>query len=152
MDRQIVADNLRRIISECLGSQGLELVDLIFRFEGRDLFLRILVDKPSGGISLDECAGLNRQIGQIIEQDNIIADRYILEVSSPGLDRPLKQEADFLRCMGKEAAFFLREPVNGKLEWHGLISAVGDKAVEVKVGDNTLTIALDNITKAKQEL
>lgn len=83
-------------------NQNLDLVDIIYRYEGRGLVLRVLVDKPEGGITLDECAGLNNEISRILDEKDMLQQRYILEVSSPGLDRPLNSKNDFLRCINKE--------------------------------------------------
>ena len=149
MDKQEMLEKLNRLVGDYLSNQGLELVDLIFRFEGRDLFLRVLVDRPKTGISLDECANLNRQLGDRLDSEELIADRYVLEVSSPGLDRPLTRQNDFIRHMNKQAVFFLKQPVNGKIEWTGAITGVNNGIVDVSVGDSVIGIPLESIIKAK---
>lgn len=143
-------DELNRIITDYLKNQGLDLVDLLCRYEGRDLFLRILVDRLEGGISLDECASLNNEISRILDEQDILKEGYILEVSSPGLDRPLKNKNDFLRCLNRKAIFFLLEPVKGKIELEGTISKVTDDSVYVNIGADIVEIPLIKINKAKQ--
>ena len=96
MDRPEITDELNNIIEDYLKNQNLDLVDLIYRYEGRDLVLRILVDKPQGGISVGECAHLNSEIGRIVDEKDILQQNYILEVSSPGLDRALKTKKTIL--------------------------------------------------------
>lgn len=152
MDRQAIIDELKIIIQDFLLAQGLDLVDLILRYEGGDLVLRILTDKPEGGISLGECANLNIQISQILYEKDILKERYILEVSSPGLDRPLKTKTDFRRCLNRRARFFLKEPINGKLELEGIINRVEEDSVYVDLGGEAVEIPLSKIAKAKQVL
>lgn len=150
MDKEALLNEVRMLAEEYLRAQALDLVDLIYRFEGRDLFLRFLVDRPEGGISLEECASLNRRIGEILDEKNLLSMRYILEVSSPGLDRPLTAKKDFLRSIDKKAKFFLKEPVQGKIEWDGLIKLVGDNEVFVEIdGGNNIEVPLEKINKAK---
>lgn len=152
MDRQAVQEELRIIISEYLENRGLDLVDLIYRYEGGDLVLRVLVDLPQGGINLDECAGLNKEIGGLLDEENIIEGSYILEVSSPGLDRPLRTKSDFLRCLNKKARFFLSRAVNDRIEWEGIIERATDDSVLIKSGESSVDIPFALINKAKQLL
>lgn len=152
MDRQAIIEELKVIIEDYLKSQSLDLVDLIYRYEGRDLVLRILIDKPEGGITLDECASHNQNISRILDEKDILQARYILEVSSPGLGRPLKTKNDFLRCINKEVKFFLNESIEGKLELDGIIQKVDDEAVYIDTKDRILAIPISKINKAKQIL
>lgn len=149
MDRDRIEQDLRNLINDYLMSRSLELVELIFRYEGRDLFLRILTDRPEGGITLDECALINKEIGIILDEKDILQNRYILEVSSPGLDRPLKTKNDFMRSIGKKAKFFLYEPVNGKIEWDGIIRRVEQDSVGVDIRERILVVPISKINKAK---
>jgi len=150
MDRLEITDELNNIIEDYLKNQNLDLVDLIYRYEGRDLVLRILVDKPQGGISVGECAHLNSEIGRIVDEKDILQQNYILEVSSPGLDRALKTKNDFTRCLNKELRVFLREPINGKFELEGIINKVEDDLVYFDVKGSTVEIPILNINRAKQ--
>jgi len=150
MDRRAVINELKSVLSDFLKIQELDLVDLIYRYEGRDLILRILVDKPEGGITLEECTQLNRQISDILDEKDLLQTRYVLEVSSPGLDRNLKTKSDFRRCLNRRVRFFLNEAVNGKIEWEGIITAVKDDVLYIDISGQTLEIPLSKITKAKQ--
>ena len=150
MDRQGVISELRSIIGNYLKNQNLDLVDLIYRYEARDLVLRILVDRPEGGISLGECADLNQEISRILDEKYILQERYILEVSSPGMDRPLNSRADFLRCINKQVRVFLNESINGKWELEGVISSVTDESVYIDIRDEAFEIPLTKITKGKR--
>lgn len=150
MDRQAIIEELRIIIGDYLKNEGFDLVDLICRYEGRDLILRVLTDRPEGDINLDECARLNRGIGEILDGKNILEGNYVLEVSSPGLDRPLKTKSDFLHCLNKKVRFFLSQAVNGKIEWEGSVINVSDILVNVNLGETVIDIPLEKINKAKQ--
>ena len=145
VDREIIA----RLISDFLAENNFELVEFTHRYEGSDLILRLLVDKPEGLISMGECAQLNRRIGQLLDEKDIIASRYILEVFSPGLDRPLKTREDFMRCLNKQAVFFLNDLVNDKCQWQGLINKVGEHSVFIHQSGQVLEIPLTKINKAK---
>ncbi len=150
MDRQEIELELKNIIGDYLKLQGLDLVDLICRHEGKDLIVRILVDRPEGGITVGECAGLNIQISSLLDEKDILQTRYILEVASPGLDRPLKTENDFSRCINRKARFFLNDAVNGKIELEGLISKVENDSVYIDGKNEIIEIPLTKINKAKQ--
>jgi len=150
MDRQEIIAQLQNIIGDYLKIQGLDLVDLILRHEGRDSILRILVDRPEGGITVGECAKLNILISNLLDEKDILQTRYILEVASPGLDRPLKTKNDFSRCINKRARFFLNESINGKIELEGLISKVENDSVYIESRSEIIGIPLTKINKAKQ--
>lgn len=150
MDRQAIISELTSIIGDYLKNKGLDLVDLIYRYEGRDLILRIVVDRPEGGITLDECSWLNNELGRILDEKDIIPAKYILEVSSPGIDRPLRAKSDFLRCINRNVRFFLSESINAKFELEGSITKVEDEKVYIDVEGDIIEIPFIKINKAKQ--
>jgi ribosome maturation factor RimP len=150
MDKQAIIDEFESIIRNYLEWRSLDLVEFNHRHEGRDLVLRILVDKPEGGITLDECAELNREIGTILDQRQILRGSYILEVSSPGLDRPLKTKSDFARCLNKRVHLFFIEPLDGKWELEGIISQVKEESVQIDKAGIQAEIPLAKIRKGKQ--
>jgi ribosome maturation factor RimP len=150
MDRQELITQIKALIADYLKNQAVELVNLIYRHEGQNLFLRILVDKPEGGIRLDECAYLNNQISSMLDEKDIIQTRYILEVSSPGLDRPLVTKSDFLHCLGRNVRFFLRRQINGKTELEGRIKGAGEESIDVQMQEQCLKIPLSDIARARQ--
>jgi len=149
MVNQDILVQLNKIIGENLAENNFELVEFTHRYEGRDLVLRLFVDKPEGGITMDECASLNRSLGQLLDEKDMIPVHYILEVSSSGLDRPLMSRKDFMRCLNKQAVFFLNEPVNGKLQAQGRIISAGDTSVFIDDSGQVLEIPLTKINKAK---
>ena len=151
MDKTAIAGSIRQLLEGLFREKGLELVEVICRYESGKLVIRILTDWPQGGISLEECAGLNKEVGAALDENNALGDEdYLLEVSSPGLDRPLKTKNDFLRCRNKRARFFLNDMINGKVEWDGIIDNADEDSVYVKTSDAAITIPLSKINMAKQ--
>jgi ribosome maturation factor RimP len=150
MENKELVPGLESLLKEFLSVQGLDLVEMDCLRAGRGLVVRLSVDKPEGGISVGECSQVNRRIAGLIEEKNLIQDSYIVEVNSPGLDRPLKTRQDFGRCTGREVKFFLIEPINGKIEIDGAISGVSEDAVQVKTPAGDCSIPLSQIHKAKQ--
>lgn len=152
MDYQALVENVKAAISGILQDEGIELIELKFLRTPQGQILRLLVDRAGGGINVGECAMLNRRIIELLDKEAIIADDYILEVSSPGLDRPLKTKNDFLRCLNKKARFFLLEPVNGRIEYDGLIEKVEGDSAWINVNTVLLELPIAKIRMAKQIL
>ena len=123
MAKDVVAA-VERIAAEIL-TPPLEIVDVEYVKE-RDWYLRVFIDKP-GGVDLDDLEALSRVLEKELDDNNVISESYILEVSSPGLDRPLKKPRDFFREMGKMVDVSFYAPVDGKKDLTGrLISYDGD--------------------------
>jgi ribosome maturation factor RimP len=120
MDSKTVLDKIEETAGPLLESEGLELIDLEYRKEGRGWVLRVFMDKP-GGVTLDDCADISRQLGDMLEVEEWIPHAYTLEVSSPGLDRPLKKEKDFLRSIGKLIQLTIRQPLEGQTFFKGIL-------------------------------
>ncbi len=149
MKNEELIARLENIISGHLSSQGLELVELIFRPESGRQVLRVLADRPGGGISMGDCARLNREIGDMLESEQTIGGAYNLEVCSPGLDRPIRTRKDFARSVSKTVKCFLKEPINGKIEWDGVILSVTDAFVSLRTKQGVLDLPVDKINMAK---
>ena len=98
---------------------------------------------------MDECAMLNRGIGRLLDEKDIIKDRYMLEVASPGLDRPLRTKEDFSRFLNKKARFFLNNPINAKIEWEGLIVRVEAESVFINIKRENVEVPFVKVNKAK---
>jgi len=143
---------IQPVIEQYLKDKGLELIELAHRFKAGQAQLSLLIDRPEGGITLGECSQANREIGAIIEGKNIFPQGFSLEVSSPGIDRPLSSKNDFIRCRGKRVAFFLKYEIEGKLEWHGSVKDTGDDAVMIDAQGKLISIPFLSISKARQEI
>lgn len=150
MENQELSLKLKDLIILIIQEEGLDLVEFIFLHHGKKNILKVLVDWPEGGISLNECANVNQKIDKVIEDSGLLGQDYILEVSSPGLDRPLKTRKDFLRTIGKEVRFFLRESINKKKELVGTINKIERNLIFIEKNNRLISIPLEKITKAIQ--
>ncbi len=122
-------DKIKPVVEE----ENQELVDMEFSGVGPASVLRVYVDR-SAGVTVDQCAHLSRQICDLLDMDDLIPGRYRLEVSSPGLDRPLVSGADFKRKIGKKVKVFLKESVDGKTELVGKIKNLKGENVVLQLG------------------
>jgi len=137
------------MIEALLKAEGLELIDLEFRKEGRGWVLRIFMDKP-GGVTLDDCSEISRELGDQIEVNELIPHSYTLEVSSPGLDRPLKKEKDFLRSIGKLIQLSTNVPFEGQTFFKGiLLDYRTSDCLRLAETKKTWEIPVGSITKAR---
>ncbi|MGB2988330.1 MAG: ribosome maturation factor RimP [Candidatus Zixiibacteriota bacterium] len=127
------AETLRDKIKPVVEEENLELVDMEFSGVGPASVLRVYVDR-STGVTVDQCAHLSRKIGDLLDMDDLIPGRYRLEVSSPGLDRPLVSGADFKRKIGKKVKVFFKESVDGKTELVGEIKNLKGENVVLQLG------------------
>jgi ribosome maturation factor RimP len=100
VSQQTLLEQVTALVDPVLRSMSMELVDVEYTHEGRDWFLRFFIDKE-GGVTLDDCADASREMGALLEVENLVRTAYRLEVSSPGIDRPLKKIEDFVRFSGK---------------------------------------------------
>ena len=157
MMKKPFVEELVDLVTPCLTDLGFELVDLEFQREGREHFLRLFIDKP-GGVTLDDCAEVSREVGTLLEVDNVIDEAYRLEVSSPGLDRPLKRPADFERFAGQRVKIKSYDPLDPDGRGHtrktfsGTLIGLRDGRVVVKQLDKKggeVAIPLTDLLQAR---
>ena len=133
-----IIDRVREIAEVYLREHGIELIDIVFRREGSGLVLRIVADTKDG-ITVSECAGLNNFLSEVLDREDVIQDRYTLEVSSPGLDRPIKTDRDFERSIGKVLELTTYEAIDGRKTHEGvLIGVEKDNVVVERQGVSTM--------------
>lgn len=132
-----------KLVETTVTGLGYELVDI--ERSGRGL-LRVFIDKPEG-ISVEDCQVVSNQLTRLFTVENIDYDR--LEISSPGLDRPLKREADFIRFAGEKAQLKLRMPMAGRKSFSGIIVAVSEGVLQMNVDGVPVEIELENVDKAR---
>jgi ribosome maturation factor RimP len=137
--------DLQQMLETTLAGLGYELVDL--ERSGKGKLLRIFIDKP-GGVTLDDCAAVSNHVSRVMAVEGIDYDR--LEVSSPGLDRPLKKEQDFVRYAGQKARIKLRVPLAGQRNFVGVLRETRAGKVEIEVDDGKrVSVDLSNLEKAR---
>ena len=133
------------LIMPIIEANHFELVDVEWVKEGSNWFLRAYIDKE-GGITVDDCEVVSRELGDWLDQEDFIEDSYILEVSSPGLGRPLKKEKDFARSLGKDVEVRLYRPINKQKEFTGTLKAYDADTVTLSMEDgNDLALAKSDI-------
>ncbi len=148
-DRIITA--VERFARPVLDDMGLELVEVQFRRESGGWILRLFIDRE-GGINVDDCASVSRQISAYLEVEELIEHAYNLEVSSPGLERPLKKIDDFVRFAGRKARIKLKEPIDGQRVFFGLLGPVHENKLTLDVDDRQMEIDLDAVARARLSL
>ncbi|MFB3819922.1 MAG: ribosome maturation factor RimP [Candidatus Methylomirabilales bacterium] len=119
-----VTARVRGIAEAILPEAGLELVEVEFRREAAGWVLRLYIDRAEGGVTLDDCQRVSEELGDHLDVADLIDHPYHLEVSSPGLDRPLTREADFVRFAGREARISTREPLDGRKSFRGRLAGL----------------------------
>jgi len=132
-----------RLVETTLTGLGYELVDL--EVSGRGM-MRVLMDKPAG-ITLEDCELVSHQLTRLFAVEGVSYER--LEVSSPGLDRPIKKEADFVRFRGEKAQIKLRMPLAGRKNFSGILGEVQGGVLQLDVDGSLVSIELSNIDKAR---
>jgi ribosome maturation factor RimP len=138
--------NLENVISPVVAGMGYELVDLQAANGGR--MLRLFIDK-AGGIDVEDCAAVSRQLTRVLEVEGVDYER--LEVSSPGLDRPLRKAADFARFAGQKADLRMRTAdATGRRRFVGIVRGVAADTVDLELdGKTTVRLALDDLDRAR---
>jgi ribosome maturation factor RimP len=151
-----ICEQITDIAQPILKSAGLELVDIEFVKAGRDAVLRLFIDKE-GGISLEDCAGVSRELSAILDVEDFVPSNYTLEVSSPGLDRPLKKPADYERFAGRLVKLRTYEPLpddagNKRKTFVGNLEGLVGGVVRMRLTEGqTASIPLDKVAKANLE-
>jgi ribosome maturation factor RimP len=131
-------------------ASGLELVDVKVNPYQGVLHVQVLADLPQGGIGMEACAELNRCLAAELDMAPAFGDNYTLEVSSPGLDRPLSGYRDIRRVLGREVQVFLKPGPDPRREWSGELTAVSVEGIIVRTRRGDVEIAMDQIEKVKQ--
>ena len=145
------ANELEAFLTPFVLQEGMELVDLHYVSEAGKMILRVFLDKE-GGITLSDCEAMSEKIGTLLDGTEIIHASYVLEVSSPGLDRILKKESDFVRFVGKKARVSTYAPFNGQRNFLGEIVSCSDGRIAINdVTGKTVTLELVQTARARLE-
>ncbi|MCG2676746.1 ribosome maturation factor RimP, partial [bacterium] len=143
-----VREEVERLVLPILGEEGMELVDIEYKTgRGRGI-LRLYIDKP-GGVKIDDCERVSKRIEPVLDRSNIIGGHYFLEVSSPGLDRPLKKEKDFKRFMGRLIKVKTFSPIDNQKTFVGTLKDYKEEVVTLETREEkVIEIPMKNIAKA----
>ena len=143
--REEYEQRTEQLVLPIIQANRFELVDVEYVKEGGTWYLRAYIDKP-GGITVDDCEIVNRALSDLLDQEDFIEDSYILEVSSPGLGRPLKKEKDFVRSQGEEVEIRTYRMVEKQKEFRGILKSWDKETVTIVTeGEKEQVFSRDNI-------
>lgn len=149
----MVKKKIEDIVAEFAGpianNHSFELVDVEFIKEGTNWYLRIYIDKP-GGITIDDCKVVSEEISDILDKKDPIDQSYFLEVSSPGLDRPLKKDSDFEKFKGELVEVKVYKPIDGRKVFEGELIGLIDNKIIIKIDDENAEFEKDQVAVVRR--
>ena len=149
MNTQRIIDRIHEVLTPVLDQQGLELVEITLRVEGGRWILRVTIDREEG-VQLHHCTAVSRELSLHLDVEDLIPVKYFLEVSSPGLDRPLKNERDFERFAGRLVKIKTNRSVSGRKKISGTIEGIEDGVVRILLEDDIrLEVPVEDISSAR---
>jgi len=150
MSNEIV-DRVRALAEPILSEEGMELVEIQYRREAHGWVLRFYIDKE-GGVTLEDCSRINQEVGRTLDVEDFIPTRYHLEVSSPGLNRPLKNEKDFLKYRNRFIKIKTFDPIDKRRQFKGKLLDLVENQIQMEIDGGILHIPLSNVAKANLEI
>jgi len=148
---QEIIDRIRTLAEPILRDRDTELVEIQYRREGRGWVLRMYIDKD-GGVTLEDCTRVSHEISRHLDVDDFIDAPYTLEVSSPGLNRPLRTERDFLRYRNQKIKVMTHAPIEKRRQFKGKLLGFSENQIEMELDEGIITIPLSNVAKANLEI
>ena len=143
----MITEQIIALAEPILDEMGFELVDVEYLSENGRWVLRFYIDK-NDGITVDDCANVSREIETVIDIKDVIDHEYVLEVSSPGLNRPLKKEKDFILVIGRQIKVRMRNPFDGRRNFYGCLRDYQDKKIHLEIDGELVTLPWSEIEKA----
>lgn len=143
-----IENKVTELLENIITNLGYELYDVFYVKEGKDYYLRIVIDKPEG-IDINDCETVNNAINDILDEADYIKEQYFLEVSSPGVERTLRKEKHYESQIGKEIEVKLFKPIDKQKELIGILEEYNDKEITINLGDKNIKIDLKDIALAK---
>ncbi|MHB1126582.1 MAG: ribosome maturation factor RimP [Bacillota bacterium] len=141
-------EKVESLVTPVISDNGYELVDIEYKKEGRNWYLRFFIDHPEG-VTLDGCGLISKQVEAILDEANAIPQTYILEVSSPGLERPLKKDSDYHRFAGRKVLIHTFAPLLDKKEITGVLQGLEDGQVVIFRDGELLKIPYQQVALAR---
>lgn len=149
MAKKQIEDVVTELVMPITQKHSYELVDVEFLKEGVNWYLRIYIDKD-GGVNIDDCQAVSEELGEKLDKVDPIPQSYFLEVSSPGLDRPLKKEKDFEKYRGELVEIKLFQPIDGKKVFEGELIGLKDNVISIKQGEGSLDFERDKVAVVRR--
>ena len=152
MDMNIdIVERVKELIAPYFEDSGVELVEITYRREQGGMTLKLLVDTPEG-IKIAECESLNNYLNELLDKEEVIGEHYLLEVSSPGLDRPIKTDRDFERALGKTLEVTTYVPVDGRKSHEGKFVGIDKDAIVIESSGASTVIPKASIALARLKI
>ncbi|MGB4440046.1 MAG: ribosome maturation factor RimP [Sedimentibacter sp.] len=151
MSKKSIEASVRKIVEDIIKSSEIELVDIEYVKEGPFKYLKVYIDKPEG-ITVDDCADVSRSLNKKLDEVDLIEEQYFLEVSSPGLERPFKTDADYQKNIGERVDVKFYKPIDGKKAIEGLLIEKQENNVIIQMGEENIIIELKDISKINRVL
>lgn len=148
MSKRKVTEIIEEMATPIVEEEQLELVDVEYKKEGANWFLRVFIDK-AGGVDIDDCGRVSEKLSELLDEVDPIPNAYFLEVSSPGAERPLKKPADYERSIGKNVYITTYEPVDGQKVFEGKLAAYDGISLTVEEAKSSKTLPVDAIASAR---
>jgi len=146
--QQAAVESVARLADPLCRDEGLELVHVEYQREPGGVTLRIYLDKP-GGVTLEDCVAVSRQLDDVLDVHAKDLPPYRLEVSSPGIDRPIGKLEDYTRFAGRQAKIRVATPVNGRRNFTGMLAGVVDDMIQLQMDDTMVCLDFSDILKAR---
>lgn len=143
-----IVNIVEQLLSPILEREQLELVEVEYKKEGKHRFLRVYVDKE-GGVDISDCERVSEQLSKRLDETDPIPDTYYLEVSSPGAERPLKQERDFERAVGKHVYVTTYASIDGQKAFEGKLLEYDSEKLVIENGDTQVIVPREQVAKAR---
>lgn len=150
MKREAVEEFVSSVVEGIIAGTDMELVDVDYVRE-RDWYLRVYLDKP-GGVDLDDCQLVSEKLSAVLDEKDPITENYLLEVSSPGLDRVLKKDKDLVRYNGRDVDIQLFKPVNGSKQFTGALQGFTDTSIDFTINGERITFERSAIAQIRLHL
>jgi ribosome maturation factor RimP len=131
LPKKNIAQTVEELVKPIIESMDIELVDIEFVKESNNWYLRIYIDKE-GGVTIDDCENVSRKVSDILDEKDPIEQSYSLEVSSPGIDRPIKSSSDFEKHKGEEVEVKLYKPIDGSKSYEGILEGLINHKITIK--------------------
>ncbi|UCD54709.1 MAG: ribosome maturation factor RimP [Candidatus Omnitrophota bacterium] len=143
-----IIEKIKKLLEPIANERKFCIVDITYKREGGRVVLRILADKE-GGITMDDCTRLNNELSELLDRENIIEEQYVLEVSSPGLDRKLNKDEDFAWAVGKKVKVTTYVPLDGKNMFTGTLVGLGKGTIVIEEKGTSWEIPREKLASAR---
>lgn len=149
MDTAALLENVEKLLSPVVESLGMELVEREFLLDQGGWVLRLYIDRPEKGVTIDDCETVSRAAAPVLDVEDPIPQKYVLEVSSPGIERPLRRPKDFEKFAGSFVKLDTKEKVEERHHFSGILKGLRDNRIVIQEGEREWIIPLELLKKAK---